>query len=73
LPGIFLAGGAQNILSTLWNVSDEITRDFMVDFYRLILDGKSYSAALREAKLHLISSTETSLPTVWAPYILTER
>jgi CHAT domain-containing protein len=73
VPEIFLIAGAQNILSTLWNVTDRVTVAFMVDFYGLLLSGKSYSAALREVKLQMLRCRETSLPTVWAPYILTER
>ncbi len=73
IPEIFLTAGAQNILSTLWNVTDRLTGSFMVNFYRLLFAGKSYSAALREVKLQMISCRETSLPTVWAAYILTER
>jgi len=73
VPEVFLMAGAQNILSTLWNVTDRLTAPFMVLFYHLLLEGKSYSAALREAKLQMISHSETSLPMVWAPYILTGR
>jgi CHAT domain-containing protein len=73
IPEIFLMAGARNTLTTLWNVTDRLAGRFMVLFYRLLLEGKSYSAALREAKLQMIRSRETSLPTVWAPYILTSR
>jgi CHAT domain-containing protein len=73
LPAIFLQAGAQNILSTLWNVTDRLAGEFMVNFYRLWLSGKTYSQALREVKLQMISSPETALPTIWAPYVLTAK
>lgn len=73
VPAIFLKAGARNILSTLWNVTDRLTGDFMVNFYRLWLSGKTYSQALREVKLQMINCPETSLPTIWAPYVLTAR
>ncbi|MCX6277510.1 MAG: CHAT domain-containing protein [Bacteroidetes bacterium] len=73
IPEVFLTAGARNILTTLWNVTDKLTSPFMALFYRLLLEGKSYSGALREAKLQMIKHRETSLPTVWAPYILTSR
>ena len=62
--------GARNILSTLWNVTDNLSCRFMLDFYRSWLSGKTYSAALREVKLKWISHIATSIPTIWAPYVL---
>ena len=67
--GFFIAG-ASNIVYTLWNVTDKHTRDFMVSFYKGILKGQTYSCALRNAKLEMISKPETSLPRLWAPYVL---
>lgn len=73
LPAIFLKAGARNILSTLWNVTDRLAGDFMINFYRLWLSGKTYGQALREVKLQMINRPETSLPTIWAPYVLTAK
>ena len=73
LPALFLRAGARNILSTLWSVTDRLTGDFMISFYRYWLSGKTYSPALREVKLQMINCPETSLPTIWAPYVLTSR
>ncbi len=73
LPVVFLKAGARNILSTLWSVTDRLASVFMVNFYRLWLSGKTYSQALREVKLEMISHPETSLPKIWAPYVLTAR
>ena len=66
----FFTAGASNILNTLWNVSDKHTRDFMVSFFKGILAGQPYSSALRNAKLEMISKPGTSLPRLWAPYVL---
>ncbi|MCK9218514.1 MAG: CHAT domain-containing protein [Bacteroidales bacterium] len=66
----FMIAGVHNILSTLWNVTDEYAHHFMIDFYRRWLSGKTYSEALREVKLQMISNPKTALPLVWAPYIL---
>ncbi|MEI7500359.1 MAG: CHAT domain-containing protein [Bacteroidota bacterium] len=73
LPAIFLKAGARNILSTLWSVTDRLAGDFMVNFYSSWLSGKTYSQALREVKLQMINCPETSLPNIWAPYVLTAR
>lgn len=66
----FFQAGARNILCTLWNVSDMMAQRFMISFYKHWLSGQSYSQALRAVKLEFLSKRETSLPMVWAPYIL---
>jgi CHAT domain-containing protein len=68
-----ISEGVRNILFTLWNVTDPHARDFMICFYSAWLSGKTYSAALRDVKMRMISRAETSLPAVWAPYVLTGR
>lgn len=67
---LLFKAGARNILSTLWNVTDNLARYFMLDFYRLWLSGKTYSEALREVKLQWINCSGTTIPTIWAPYVL---
>lgn len=67
----FLYSGAANIVFSLWRVSDEATRTLMVEFYRQILAGKSYAAALRAAKLKLIREKEHgALPGIWSAFLL---
>jgi len=73
VPMLFFRAGARNVVSTLWNVTDRISGEFMVAFYRNILMGKGYGEALREVKLQMLSCRETALPALWAPYILTSR
>ena len=71
LPQLLFMAGARNILSTLWNVTDNLAGHFMQDFYRSWLSGKTYSEALREVKLQWINCRATTMPTIWAPYVLT--
>ena len=66
----FFTAGADNIVYTLWNVTDKHTRDFIVSFFKSIMDSHSYSATLRNAKLEMIDKPATSLPGIWAPYLL---
>lgn len=70
LPMGFVKAGVKNILSTLWDVTDRLAFQIVIGFYRKWLSGKTFSEALREVKLELIKCRETSLPTVWASYIL---
>jgi CHAT domain-containing protein len=67
--GFFMAG-TSNIIYTLWNVTDRHTRDFMVSFFTNCLAGQTFSAALRNAKLRMIRDPATSIPCIWAPYVL---
>jgi CHAT domain-containing protein/Tfp pilus assembly protein PilF len=64
--------GAKNIIVSYWSVSDESTAELMKDFYRQLLESSynSYNSSLREAKLHLIESSNYSAPYYWAPFIL---
>ncbi|MFZ4521571.1 MAG: CHAT domain-containing protein [Bacteroidales bacterium] len=70
LPQMLAKAGAKNVLSALWNVTDNLAELFLVDFYRTWMSGKTYSAALREVKLQWISRRATAMPTLWAPYVL---
>ncbi|MDZ7391611.1 MAG: tetratricopeptide repeat protein [candidate division KSB1 bacterium] len=66
----FLYSGVSNILVSLWKVSDRYTSQMMVDFYANILNGKSYAAAIREAKINLIRNSATALPKTWGGFVL---
>lgn len=69
----FLYSGARNIVASLWKVYDQHTSLLMVEMYRQIAAGKSYSAALREAKLKMIANPETAGPQSWASFVLIGR
>lgn len=66
----FLYSGTRNIVASLWKVYDEHTSRLMVEFYRQIAADKSYSTALREAKLKMIANPETAAPQSWAGFVL---
>ena len=72
-PPMLVNAGAANVISTLWNVADNLACRFMTEFYVLIMQGQSYSTALQATKIKMIGQPETSLPLIWAPYVLLER
>jgi CHAT domain-containing protein/tetratricopeptide (TPR) repeat protein len=69
-PGGFLFSGIKNLVFSLWDVSDRHTYEFMLKFYSSILEGHEYPAALRAAKMDLLSKPETSNPFLWAPFVI---
>ena len=69
----FLYAGAANVMVSLWQVFDKHTSELMVGFYRQMLQGKSYAAALREAKLQLIDNPLTAFPGSWSSFVLIGR
>jgi CHAT domain-containing protein len=67
----FLYLNTPNIIYSLWNVLDKSTKELMISFYESILNGNSYSGALRDAKLKMIENPETSFPFFWGGFVLT--
>jgi len=68
LSKAFMKAGAKHIVMSLWSVDDKATATLMENFYQNIKDGKSYSVALREAKLSMIKSRK-SHPYYWSAFI----
>jgi CHAT domain-containing protein len=77
LVAAFQQAGARSVLATLWTI-DETSAELMSAFYQALAQGQSESAALRQAKLHVMQQhtrmgkTEISLahPFFWAPFKL---
>ena len=69
LPRIFFYSGARSVVSTLWEIGDKSTADFMEFFYYYLTQGNDTSQALRLAKLKMIKS-KYSHPFYWAAFIL---
>jgi CHAT domain-containing protein len=69
LSRAFQYAGAQNLLVSLWSVSDRSTADLIINFYNQIKEGKSMPAALQKSKLKLISDGTYAHPKYWAPFI----
>lgn len=65
----FLFAGARSIVSTLWKVDDQATRDLMVHFYSGLTKGLTKQEALRQAQLAV--KTQMPEPFFWAAFQLT--
>jgi len=68
----FFYGGAQSVISTLWNIDDRSTATIVDNFYKNLSDGKTKSASLREAKLNYLSNSSLSekSPYYWSSFVL---
>lgn len=69
----FVYAGAPNVLFSLWKVYDKVSAELMVEFYENMLEGQSYAASLRNAKLKLLEKNTTANPHFWAPFLLIGR
>ncbi|MGM0496794.1 MAG: CHAT domain-containing protein [Bacteroidota bacterium] len=73
LTRAMLYAGNQNIIVSLWKVSDVSTHKLMVNFYDNQLDQEHYNhfgESLREAKLSMIEDEKFAHPFYWAPFTL---
>lgn len=64
----FKKAGAKSILMSLWEVYDEVTSKFMIEFYRQWTSGKTKMEALKNAQS--VIRQEYPDPQHWAAFIL---
>jgi CHAT domain-containing protein len=62
-----MVAGAETLVTSLWQVSDQVTRDLMVAYYKNLLAGQGRSEALRQASLAIRKQHPS--PFFWAPFI----
>lgn len=65
----FVDGGVPSVVASLWQVDEAATKKLMVEFYRQLRKGQSYSAALARAKQCLIDNGYSD-PFYWAGFVL---
>jgi hypothetical protein len=66
--GSLAASGAKNAIVSLWKVDDNVTKDFMLCFYKNLIKNSNISKALRETKLEIKKNHPE--PYYWAPFVL---
>ena len=66
----FMGAGARSVLVTLWAIDDEATLEFMKKFYYCLVEGRSSSESLNQARKCLKESEKFSDVKYWAPFVL---
>jgi CHAT domain-containing protein/Tfp pilus assembly protein PilF len=66
-----MVAGAETLVTSLWKVNDDTTREFMEGYYRNLLAGQGRTAALRETMRAL--RKKQPHPYFWAPFIAIGR
>ncbi|MGZ6017226.1 MAG: CHAT domain-containing protein [Phenylobacterium sp.] len=71
LAGAAVQAGARSAVASLWPVNDVGTGELMDNFYRRYREGRSKSAALRDAQLAMIAKGGAEAnPNIWAAFTL---
>jgi CHAT domain-containing protein/tetratricopeptide (TPR) repeat protein len=67
----FMSAEAKSVVASLWKVDDRATAALMAEFYvGMLQKGMTPAAALRSAKLKMISGKQWSAPYYWAGFVL---
>lgn len=69
----FTYAGASNLMVSMWKVNDQPTANLMIQFYKNVKDGHSYSESLQMAKVELINQPQFAAPRHWAAFVLQGR
>lgn len=65
----FGIAGAESIVMSLWPVSDQITRDMMISYYKYLKKGVGRGEALRRVQLEMLNRSGHNHPFYWASFI----
>jgi len=69
----FFQARARNVVTSLWDVSDQSTAQLMENFYKGVTANRPYAHALRAAKLEMLRHSNYKRPYYWAPFQLYSR
>lgn len=65
----FTLAGTESIVMSLWAVSDYITREIMVEYYKNLKQGIGRSESLRQVQLKMLKKENRQHPFYWASFI----
>jgi CHAT domain-containing protein/Tfp pilus assembly protein PilF len=65
---LVLAGSESQVMS-LWKVSDQGTKELMVEYYKRLLRGEGRGEALRQVQLQMLKTPARRHPFYWASFI----
>ncbi len=63
----FIQSGAGSVVGSFWSVPDEISKSFMVQFYKKMKSGQSKDEALRATKIDFMTDDNLSNPLYRSP------
>jgi CHAT domain-containing protein len=63
-----LQAGARSLVLSLWDVDDDSTKEFMIEFYTQLQQGRPKAEALQTSSLRL--RERRPHPYHWAPFLL---
>jgi CHAT domain-containing protein len=69
LQRAFRTAGARSVITTLWKIDDQASKDFMIAFYRNILTENDRREAFRNAQMEM--KEKYKHPYYWAAFVLT--
>ena len=61
--------GAESLLTSLWQVDDQATKELIVDYYQRLLNQSGRSEALRQAQLAMLQNPTYQHPYYWAALV----
>ncbi|MCA9792656.1 MAG: CHAT domain-containing protein, partial [Candidatus Eremiobacteraeota bacterium] len=70
LAEAFWAAGPPTVVASLWRVSDDSTRELMLEAYTRLKKGESPAAAFQAAQVKLLHSPKYAHPFYWAPFMV---
>jgi CHAT domain-containing protein len=68
----FKMAGVDNLIITLWEVSAEFTKEFMISFYTKLLTGQSIHDAFYTTQAEMKVKSKNMNPYYWAAFVLLE-
>jgi hypothetical protein len=68
LARAFTIAGAQTLLTSLWKVNDEATRDLMAAYYARLAKGGGRAESLRDVQRDFIARKDWAGPYYWAAF-----